>query len=856
MNDEDEVEEVEEQNAGRTYDILLGILIVLAILVSCATMYYLYTLFRPGGGTGILPRPPVVEDDPTWERIRTSGKIVVGTSADYPPFAYYNTNFQLDGFDIALMREIGQGLGLQIEFRDMVFDGLGDALQIGQIDAAIGGISVTPARQAVVGFSNIYFVSNDAILARADSTIGAITSPDQLAPFRVGVQRGSVFQNWIQTTLVDTNKMPAGNLLVYQKAEHAVRDLRDSRVDLVVLDMPVAEVEIGNGGVKLVGQGLNPQAFAIALPFSSPTLKAEIDRMLAQLQANGRLSALIQQFLNLPPGQIVPPPTPHPNPSPVPTAPPVACTNGMQFVQDLNYDDHNMTAPPVLQPGQTFQKGWRIRNTGTCTWNASFTLRYLSGNTPAAQMGGQPTAVVGTVAPGQTYDIYVTLVAPITPGTFQGFWGMHDGSNRQFGDRIWVGIRVPPPPTATPLPTQTPSPTMNFTVNRNQIFAGECVTFSWTVTGSSATFFYPQGQPWQQFPVPPQSTRQECPPVTTTYELRAVRQDASVEVRQITVFVNAAPGAPVIDRFTLDPPYQINTGGCVAVSWSVSGNVTSVRILRNGAGLWDPAPVSGTQQDCPPGPGTVTYTIEASGPGGTSRLQSNLNVVNPPPQATATPTTPAVNPPVIYNFAVFPNAIQVGQCVTISWSAGGGALSTRLLRNGATILDNGPLGGTEQDCPVQAGTVTYRLEARSASDTVGQDTAVTVQNAPPVQSPLAGTNWDLVAYNNGTQAMVSLISGTTITAEFGADSVSLTGSAGCNTYNGNYTTQGPSIAIRGIAASQQTCPTPDGIMAQESRYLSLLATAVTFQINGDQLEMFDANGGRILQFQRLTSQPR
>ena len=59
-----------------------------------------------------------------WQKIKAAGKIVVGTSADYPPFEYYDKNFKMDGFDIALMQEIGKQLGLKVQFRDMAFDGL------------------------------------------------------------------------------------------------------------------------------------------------------------------------------------------------------------------------------------------------------------------------------------------------------------------------------------------------------------------------------------------------------------------------------------------------------------------------------------------------------------------------------------------------------------------------------------------------------------------------------------------------------------------------------------------------------------------------------------------------------------
>jgi ABC-type amino acid transport substrate-binding protein len=78
----------------------------------------------------VVPNPPG-----DWDRIRDAGKLVIGTSADYPPFEFYNSNFEMDGFDIALARALGKELGLEVEFNDYGFDGLLDQVQLGNVDA-------------------------------------------------------------------------------------------------------------------------------------------------------------------------------------------------------------------------------------------------------------------------------------------------------------------------------------------------------------------------------------------------------------------------------------------------------------------------------------------------------------------------------------------------------------------------------------------------------------------------------------------------------------------------------------------------------------------------------------------------
>ena len=440
--------------------ILLISLLVLAVVLGAVLAY----LFFGRDSSGLIPTTPVTPSpgDTSWDRVRTSGRMVVGTSLDYPPFSYRNQDFQPDGFDMALIRDVSARLGVQADVRDIAFDSLFTALDQGQIDVAIAAISVTPEREALAGFSNVYYIGQEGILARSDSQITAITSLSDMAGRRIGVQRGSVYETWLQRDLIDSGMSAASNLFVYETVDAAFRDLRENRLDLAIADAYVTQAAVAQGSVRLVGGGLNQQRYAIAVRRGANALRDQLNLALVQMQNDGRLSQLAQAYLNLAPGVVVtlPPPTQTPQIQPTvqPTAPPAGCVNGMRFVADLNLDDNNMQSPPPISPGQAFSKGWRIQNSGTCAWTTAYRLVFVDGNTPGASMGGQPTAVQGFVPAGQQYDIFVNLVAPLTPGTYQGIWQMVDEQNRPFGDRIWVGITVPSPATATPAPGTAATP--------------------------------------------------------------------------------------------------------------------------------------------------------------------------------------------------------------------------------------------------------------------------------------------------------------------------------------------------------------------------------------------------------------
>ena len=801
---------------SRTLTIVLAALAAIAVIVLCVVVALL--LLRPSGGPEPTEVPtavaatiePTVESgvDDSWDRVKAAGKMIVGTSADYPPFEYYVGDLKIDGFDIALMDEIGRRLGLQIEYRDFAFDGLGGALQLGQIDVAIAAISVTPERESFVDFSNIYLVTQDAVLARSDSSL-AVSAPGDLAGYRVGVQRGSVYEDWLRSELVDTGRMPEGSLLVYERAEDTVRDLQEGRLDLVMLDAQPAEVAVAAGGVKLAGEGLNMQRFAIALPKGAASLKAEIDRVLNDLHNEGIMAQLAKDYLNI--DQLLPTPTPGPTSTP---APPPSCTDGLAFV---THPDGGGSADNPIQkkPGEKFTKTWRIQNTGTCTWDAAYRLVYVSGNNPAAQMGGQPTAVQGQVAPGQTYDIAVNLVAPLNPGSYQAIWQMENGQGVAFGERLKVSVNVPAAPTATPAPTQTPVPGITFTVDRTNIKHGECVTFSWRVQNVKEVYFYAEGENWPDHGVAGEGSQKECPPVTTTYYLRVVRQDNKVDLRQITINVEASADAPFIKRFTVDPPNQITVGQCVNLQWNVEGQVSKVTITANNNVLWDGAPNKGSYQDCPPAAGTTGYGLQATGPGGTSQAQQNINVVDP---ATATPVpTTAPEKPVIYSFSVAPNQIAVGDCVDINWSIGGGATFARVYRDSDTVLDNAPFTGNVRDCPSPAGSYTYRVEASNpAQEVVSQQQQVIVSDTAP-DNPLANTFWTLTNLNGQPVAG-------SLTTNFDAGG-GVNGFAGCNSYSASYTASGNSLSIGGISSGKKSCdPVTD---QQEADFLAALGSAAS-----------------------------
>lgn len=134
------------------------------------------------------------------------------------------------------------------------------------------------------------------------------------------------------------------------------------------------------------------------------------------------------------------PPTSTPAPTSTPTEAP--CTDNSSFVADVSIPDNTS-----MTPGQSFDKTWRLRNSGTCTWTLEYDVVFVDGNI----MGGPASkALVGSVAPGSTVDVTLDLTAPSSNGTFRGNWRLRNGSGVLFGTTFYVQIIVGPTPTPVP----------------------------------------------------------------------------------------------------------------------------------------------------------------------------------------------------------------------------------------------------------------------------------------------------------------------------------------------------------------------------------------------------------------------
>ena len=228
--------------------------------------------------------------------IKAKGKMIVGTSADYPPFEFKDEQDNFAGFDMDLIREIGKRMGVEVEIQDMAFDSLIAAIEQGKVDVVIAAMAPTEERLQKVDFSNTYHVQKNSFLAAVGSTI-SFTDPMEAAQYKIGVQTGTTLDEWVTDNLVDTGKIPAENVFRYERADQSILDLQAGRIDIVLTDAGPAKEYATNGQAQIV---LTAKLFEtgenIAITKGEAALKAEIDKVLQQLVDEGFVDQLAAQY--------------------------------------------------------------------------------------------------------------------------------------------------------------------------------------------------------------------------------------------------------------------------------------------------------------------------------------------------------------------------------------------------------------------------------------------------------------------------------------------------------------------------------------------------------------------------------
>ncbi len=219
------------------------------------------------------------------------GVLNVGTNAEFPPFEYVNDNGEPDGFDIALIKAIGEKMGVEVQVDNMEFASLVSSIGT-KIDVSIAGMTVTEERKQMVDFSNTYYTAVQYVILPKDSTIA---TADDLKNKAIGVQLGTT-GDFIAV------EIEGATVSQYNKAVDAVNDLINGRLDCVIIDKNPAlvfESKFADQVTAVDGAqfAFETEEYAIAMPKGDTALAEKINAALEEVKADGTFDALVAQYI-------------------------------------------------------------------------------------------------------------------------------------------------------------------------------------------------------------------------------------------------------------------------------------------------------------------------------------------------------------------------------------------------------------------------------------------------------------------------------------------------------------------------------------------------------------------------------
>ena len=231
--------------------------------------------------------------------IKAAGELVVGTSADYPPYEFHTEIDGKDtivGFDISIAQAFADELGVELKLVDMAFESLLISLQKGDFDLVMAGLTPDEKRAKTVDFTDVFFHNKQIVIIRAEDADKYVTTED-MAGTTLGVQAGTI-QETIAADLTDENKV-----VKLKKFPELIMELKTGKVDGVCTNTMVASAYVSAHPDLLcqdIGIVWDNTGFAGAIQKGdNGEFMAFLNETIAKLQEDGSIDRFVAEAQQL-----------------------------------------------------------------------------------------------------------------------------------------------------------------------------------------------------------------------------------------------------------------------------------------------------------------------------------------------------------------------------------------------------------------------------------------------------------------------------------------------------------------------------------------------------------------------------
>jgi polar amino acid transport system substrate-binding protein len=228
--------------------------------------------------------------DGSWDAVQGKGELVVGLCAEYPPFESRGATKTPEGFDVDLSNAIGEKLGVKVKIVDTAWEGLLGGVNKGDYNVLITAMSKEEASAQNVNTSEPYYELPEVVMVRTGDT--SIETSASLKGKVIGVQSACSAEKAVDRL------SGLKSIKRYQRNAEAVLDLRNKRVDAVVVGQAYAVTEGKKvGGVQALNVSIASNPLVIVSKAGTDDLTAKLNGALAQLRSDGTYDALVKKWL-------------------------------------------------------------------------------------------------------------------------------------------------------------------------------------------------------------------------------------------------------------------------------------------------------------------------------------------------------------------------------------------------------------------------------------------------------------------------------------------------------------------------------------------------------------------------------
>lgn len=237
-------------------------------------------------------------------KIKEKGELTVGMSVDYAPYEFFvmeNGKKKMVGMDLEILKEVAKDIGVDFKVEEMEFKGICTAVNAGQVDIGLSGLSPDEKRKEIVDFSDIYFEAEQGILINKKDA-SKIKKLGDLKGLKVGAQLGS-----IQADIANT--IPDAKTKFLEEVPVLIQDLLAGNLDAVIVELPVADVqsvihpELARAEEKVQDEAGGGSA--IAVPKDQKALLDEINKTIKRLIDEGKIDTFYKDAVKLSKSEVV-----------------------------------------------------------------------------------------------------------------------------------------------------------------------------------------------------------------------------------------------------------------------------------------------------------------------------------------------------------------------------------------------------------------------------------------------------------------------------------------------------------------------------------------------------------------------